>query len=414
MRGPARIRVGVALGSGAVRAIGVQRDGIAWTLEAPLPAGEDRARKLTAFLMRIPARRWPGIRINVAIGPAHVQAKRLSGLPSVDDVSLLARVVAEGVGRFFLRNGIPLVTSGLRVDASGQVWGAAFERPLIDELAETCRIAGLTLGVVVPTVSVLPRALLGDTIRWSDEQIAVIVDSRAACMTGVRRIVADAPFDEPALVPAPGLAVLGSSAARFADAYGAALIDRNERLVLKPPRRAVDVTVPRWRLATAAAVLLTMVLLAVAAPALSSRRESARAATRLRELAAPHRTVAGTASELRRVSGVLDEVAAFGRTRRSLTLLLAAVTRVLPDGSALSMIRVDSATVMLVVFAPRAGAVLSALERLYQVTAPEIVGPVTKELVAAREVERATIRFRLRPQSISALPVPALAHQAVR
>jgi hypothetical protein len=49
-----------------------------------------------------------------------------------------------------------------------------------------------------------------------------------------------------------------------------------------------------------------------------------------------------------------------------------------------------------VVLAPRGGALLTRLERVSGVAAPEIVGPVTREKPGGREVERVTVRFRWR------------------
>ena len=399
--GRAFLRVGVAVGTSSVRAIVVRRGRIVWTREAPLAMGEDRAAGLAQLLAAIPVRRWPRTRVNVAVGPAYVHTKRIVGLPAVADRSVLARILSESHGRFFLRNGIPLAISEVDVDPAGGVWAAAFERPLIEDLADACRATRLPLGVVAPTVTVLSRALKDERIGWSDEQVAVTIETHAGRVVSLRRSVTHPEPIESAPVPVPPLAALGASALDFADAYGAALADARDASILRLRRRPTEEALPAWRLTAASAALVIALIAAFAMPVLALRRESSRAAATLAALAKPRREAEAVAAELRRISTTLNGLAAFGRTRRSATLLLAGVTRSLPEGTALAMVRLDTTTVTLVVLAPRATAVLAALERWYEVTAPTIVGPVTKEIAAGHEVERATIRFTLRP-----LPTP--------
>ncbi|MGH7719649.1 MAG: hypothetical protein ACREON_12500, partial [Gemmatimonadaceae bacterium] len=78
-----------------------------------------------------------------------------------------------------------------------------------------------------------------------------------------------------------------------------------------------------------------------------------------------------------------------------LTLLMADLTRALPEGSALVAFRSDSAAGSIVALAPRAAAVLTAMEHVPGVVGPEIFGPVTREVVKEKELERVTVRFRL-------------------
>jgi hypothetical protein len=47
-----------------------------------------------------------------------------------------------------------------------------------------------------------------------------------------------------------------------------------------------------------------------------------------------------------------------------------------------------------VAFTPRAGALLTRLETVPGLAAPEITGPVTRETAGGHEVERVTVRFR--------------------
>ncbi|MBV9107950.1 MAG: hypothetical protein JO306_00910, partial [Gemmatimonadetes bacterium] len=94
----------------------------------------------------------------------------------------------------------------------------------------------------------------------------------------------------------------------------------------------------------------------------------------------------------------LAEVSALGAVRWSPTRLLADVTRAMPAGAALVAFRADTASGSMVALAPRAASVLSALDRVDGISAPEISGPVTREPSPKGEVERVTVRFRLDPQ----------------
>src|SRR5690606_16601406 len=92
------------------------------------------------------------------------------------------------------------------------------------------------------------------------------------------------------------------------------------------------------------------------------------------------------------------EMVRFEEGRRSTALLLASITDALPNESAITMLRIDTATVDLIVMSTRAADVLGALDRMPGVVAPEIVGPVSREISGDRELERATIRFRYQPE----------------
>jgi hypothetical protein len=73
-----RLRVGIALGTSAVRAIGVRGGLVEWSLEAELEDGEPLAPALTEFLRRSPAsRKWPSPRITLALPPGLAQVKRV-------------------------------------------------------------------------------------------------------------------------------------------------------------------------------------------------------------------------------------------------------------------------------------------------------------------------------------------------
>lgn len=94
------------------------------------------------------------------------------------------------------------------------------------------------------------------------------------------------------------------------------------------------------------------------------------------------------------MSDALDDAEAFEASRRSTTTLLADLTRALPKEAALVAFRIDTAGGTLVALGTRAAQVMTALEAVKEIASPEIVGPVTRETMGGREVERVTVRFR--------------------
>jgi hypothetical protein len=64
--------------------------------------------------------------------------------------------------------------------------------------------------------------------------------------------------------------------------------------------------------------------------------------------------------------------------------------------------RLDSLGGAVVVLAPHATSTLASLDSVAGIAAPQIVGPVTKEVVGSRELERATVQFRRSEHPVSA------------
>jgi hypothetical protein len=135
----------------------------------------------------------------------------------------------------------------------------------------------------------------------------------------------------------------------------------------------------------------------MALPALRAKDEADAAAARLAVMQ-PQRTAAATAQrELARATTALAEVGRFGQRRASPTRLLADLSRALPPGAAVVVFHADTAGGSVVAVAPRAAAILTALQKMEGVSSPEITGPVTREMMGGVEVERVSVRFRLDP-----------------
>jgi len=390
------LSLGVGIGTDRIRAVAVRGGAVAWAGEAEL--GGDPATALAELLATAPLPRWPRASVALALGPTRAQLRRITGLPEVADERMLTQVVRQGAGKFFLRNGKPLVTSRVKVVGLGEVWCAAFEQATVDALTAACRAAGLAVRGIVPAVAVLDRALAGGRLAWRDGDVRVEVERDAdGTLEAIRRtrVAPDAtmdPADEAA--PVPALARIGPHAAAFADAYGAALLRRGEPLALAPRDEGAPA---RWRLPLAAAAVCVSLAAYAVLPVRAAHRAEAAALARLARVQAGRAAATQADEGERRVTAALAEVAAFDSARYAQTRLLADINRALPEGSAVVVFKVDSAGGSMVALTPRASAILGPVERVAGIHGTQIVGTVTHEVVAGRPVERVGIRFGVSP-----------------
>lgn len=391
-----RTVLGLAIARDRIRAVLLKSCTVAWAAEAEVESRERLAEAVVRLLAAAPRGRLRRPPVVAAIGPAAAQVRMISGLPPLTDVRLLSRMIREGSSRFFLKNGVPLVTGGVWLIERGRVWAAAYDEPVVDAVLAGCRGARFRVHGVVPTAAVLGAALEGDRLRWADGSVHAEVELANGELVAVRRKPNPLAEDAEAYRPRGPLAKLGEAAWRYADAYGAAACGAQVPLALRPGRRAADPPVPpRWRLGLAAAAASTAAVAAVVGPGLLAERSARVAEARLAELAEARNLAVVAESELARFTAVLQEVAAFDTGRRSMTLLLAGITRALPEGNALVAFRVDSAGGSVIGVGPRATGIVAALETVEGIASPQIIGPVTRERVGDRELERVTVRFHL-------------------
>lgn len=402
--------LGIAVGADRIRAVALNGGRITAATEAQVGPGDSLSAALAELLSGAPLPRFPRPRVVVAFGPSLAQTRRIAGLPPLEDGRMLAQVVREGAGKFFLRNGVPLATTGVRIIEPGTVWAAALDERAVRQVEAGCRAAGLRVDRFVPAVAVLGRGLTGEHVRWPDGGAVAEIALEGGEMRSVRRVsaVPGADATPPAAVPA--LARLGEEGWRFADAYGAASLPAYEPMVLRPAGATAAGDIPRWRLGLAAGALGAALLFAAVAPALRAMDAEDRAVGRIAAVQDRRRAASDTERELARITGALAEAAAFDEKRYSPTLLLADLTAALPAGTAIVAFRADSAAGSVVALAPRAAVVVQPLERVPGIVSPEIVGPVTREPVGGRELERVTVRFgidagrRARPVAAEAAP----------
>jgi hypothetical protein len=390
--------LGLGIGTESIRALALRGGRVVAATEAEIAPGEPLADAVAELLAALPLRRFPRPRVVAALGPGLSQTRRVSGLPPLDDPRLTERIVREGAGKFFLRGGGPLLTTGVRPAEPGTAWCAALDERAVRAVAQGCRAAGYALDAAVPAVAVLGYGLAGERWVWTDGDARAEVVTAAGVLQAVRRLPDPAP-GAPAEAR-PALAALGEHAWRFADAYGAASLPKGESMVHRPGREADGgARVPAWRLAAAAAVLAVATGAALTGPALRAMDAEDAAIAELALLGDERRAAADVQRELGRATAALGEIAAFDEGRYSPTVLLEALTAALPAGAAMVALRIDTAGGSIVALGARAAALVPALEKVPGVVGPEIVGPVTRETAAGREVERATIRFGIDPHA---------------
>jgi hypothetical protein len=391
-----RTSIGLAIAHGRIRVVLLRGRTIAWAGEDDVDDADQLSEAIARLLRAIPIRRWYRPRLTAALGPGFAQVRHLSGLPPLTDPVSLARIVQEGAGRFFLKRGWPLVTTGVRLVEPGTVWAAAFDEPVVRAVATGCRTARVRLQGIVPTVCVLGAALEGDEIVWPDGPVAVQVTLADGRIAMVRRFVnAEAIASGRVPLPREELQPIGDSAWRFADAYGAAVVPRTVDLLMRPGEHVTSASrVPRWRVALASTALLLGTVWALLAPGLAAARAGDEARAVLDSLSEGRNAALIAVASLQRITSVLEEVADFEASRQHSTLFLSALTEALPERSALLMLRFDTAGGTVVAVGPRAAQVVAPLERIAGITGLELVGPVTPEAVGSDRAERVTLRFQ--------------------
>ena len=396
-----RLQIGIGIGVDSVRILGAHAGAVAWVLESgPGIATGSLAEELRLLAERMPltTRERHSARTVVAFGPSHVQVRRLEGLPSVDDPTVLAEIVRENARRWFLGASTAPLTSQVVRFADGAHWGAAFDPVIVDAVLSACRAAGIPSVASVPAATVVSAAGDTETFVWEDGGERFVVRTQDERIQTVERVESGTAIEPPVRVSAT-IFSLGESAHRFADAFGAATLDEarfTSRLAIRT-KSAPAANVPRGRARAAMMALSAATVAALFAFPLASGVANARATARLSALAAAEAGAARVDRELFDVSATLERVAMRQQRHRSWIGMLARLTEALPAGMAIVTLRVDTLAGVLVVLGPRAGTIVDRLEDVRGIVAPELVGPVTSETVVGSSLERATVRFTLAP-----------------
>jgi hypothetical protein len=351
--------LGIAIGREELRAVAVSRRKVVWAAQARWSGAADLAEALSRLVTERPR----GVHeVRVALEEGVCQRKVVERLPPLGARDLASHV-ALLPRRYFLQDGGALVTDatwlrggGGNRKSRGPALLAAAAEPLVAAVAEGLRAAGLKLCALAPAADFVPPGVMGD-----GQALEAVPDGES-----------------------------------LQSAYAAAA-GRLPALGLFPePFRAAG---RRGRRAAAMRVLIagiSCIALAAACYVASLLRQWRSAEAELeRSSPAVERALA-----VRRDLDASTEALAFlsraeaGRPR--LAQLLADLTGALPDSAFIAFLRVDGERRgTLVGYAPAAGRVVTALERVAAVEAPALDGPVMRDALGGREWDRFTIRFRL-------------------
>ncbi len=262
-------------------------------------------------------------------------------------------------------------------------------------VAAACRDTRLTLRLITPTAVALQFATLAASVVWHDDDVALAITYGNSGLASIRT---SAGTEADAVQPevARAFASIAEKAGDYLDAAGATRVPRREPIALGGHALRLTKEPSRRRLVAAGAACVAAIIIAILAPLGASMRVEHTARAQDATVHARVGAAERDAKDLGVTTAALGALASFSQSRRSLTLLLAQLTRALPEGSALIAVQVDSAgTGSVVAIGPHAAGIVDAVERVPGLTSPEIVGPVTRETTGGKQLDRVTVRFRV-------------------
>lgn len=387
-------RIGLAVGRESVRAVMMRRHRVVWTAELPYASLSELEATAGALLASAPPQRFRRPVIHVALGPHAAQTKRLVGLPEQADSDALAAVVREAIGTYFLKNGVPLLTTRVQPVAPGIAIAAAIDRPYIDALRAAGKVHGWRIGAVAPTAVALTHAIQESQFQWTDGPLTIEVSrSPAGTLDDVRTRPARGGPNNAAPSPVIPLAELGANALPFADAFGAAALDVREPLVIDPESSERARVWQRSTVIRLGLILLLGVVIAGLSP-FGAQWAGTRARTRVSQVRPGRWQVVSTSlGQIDRVSAILRQAHRFVDSRTSLSTLLGELGRSLPDQTAVLEFDWRNTQGDIMVVTPNPSAVLAVVRRLPGVTVVELRGSVGRQVVAGQDLQRVTIHF---------------------
>ena len=390
-------RVGLGIGRDSVRAVLVRGNRIVWSHVTAVTDEIGLREAIELTLRSLPRKRGRRRKVFAAVGPSLTQLKGLSPGPASND-HLLGAAVSANIGRFFLRNGVPLRVSGVRRDTPQRAWIAAIEEPAVVAIEEACQTVRLRYLGAVPSLAVLNHAIRNagesNRILWRDDDVTGEVTIENGKLAHATRASSDARAENAPRLVEPVQALNGEGW-RLADAYAGTVADPKDPLVLRPmadgvrQRRRVAV-----RRVVLAAFTLAIGLTALFAPGLLATRSRTNADARLVQLAPLQRQVSTTQQSLGKVNRALQRISEFGTDRPRMAHLLASITESAPLMTAMLNVRVDSSGGSLLALSPHGAEVFAAISKLPSVTGARITAPLTRETLESTELERVAIRFQ--------------------
>jgi hypothetical protein len=267
----------------------------------------------------------------------------------MSDAKTIGRLIAMTPERFFISTAGELRTTAVRIDTPGTAFVVALDAGVIAIVQQIVEDAGYRVALCTST----------DVASESDG------------LDGVNDAVAGA--------------------------IGVAAMGKTEPVSYRPIAR--DAAAHRARLrSTVLAILVVSVIAWLVLPGLFAWHTVRQSHAIVASLARHRGEALRTKRELDVVMSSIGSVADFEQRRMSKTLLLAQLSDALPNGSALSTLKIDSTGGMLIGVAPHAADIVHALESIPGVAHVEILGPVSHDATNTGAFDRVTVRFQGAPR----------------
>jgi hypothetical protein len=357
--------IGLHIGRHEITAVIVERGKVIWSAASPLDAEPGTnaisciASSLDVLLGRLPNDRWPALRVTTALGSPWGRVKLIKGVPAVSRRELLS-MIRLNTNRF-VASSQPVIVTGAITVSDGEVCIGIADLSLVEAVTRAIVDHKLRVGRIMPAAAIkLTEDPSGSRDDGSDS---------AGYATGV------------------------AIAARAAGA------NRSLELGLRPRDNSAAVLPDTSRRRVMLAVrFLVATLVAYFGSQLNTERGNVmHDRVAIHSIAMVSDSVAREDADLGRLNRDLLTTTSFARRRISTALLLEAITQALPAEAAITTLRIDTTTVDLVTLSPRTADVIDALADVPSLATPTIIGPVSRETVGPRELERATIRLHIVP-----------------
>lgn len=415
-------RVGLAITGTEICAAVVRRTKVLRVVAVTRDDTTDRSElmhTLDRVLGELRADRFVRRPMVAALGVTTIQTRRLTHLPLITDRRVVASLLRTNVGRFFRKNGKPLVISEPELGKDGESWGwaTATEEPWLDELRLVCASHRLELRAVIPAPIAVSAVTTDRSASWREGDLRIDVS-----FTPERRLdslrLTKTEHDDVRLsmltLRADLHDAIGSGCPSIATlaAIGATFRAESDPLAIRVTGTDESHRRSRRRLLIATVAFCVGLIAWLGMPVLALHRTAIAAVSRQRRRASDERAAASTQSDLSRTTAVLTQLARFSQSRRSATQLLAALARALPEESTLEDLRFDETGGSMVVGTGDPAGLLAEVDRVPELTGASIVGTLApqRENGNAAPGVRITVRFQWK----SATRAPEAKHDNFR
>jgi hypothetical protein len=385
------IRAGLLIDAGSVSIVAMNKGAMVFH-ERRVSDRASTMEHIRALIARVPIGRLDRMTVSVVLSPTFAQLRLLTGLPGGLALETARRLVEENSERFFLGSSTRLAIATPISLEDGFIAGA-FESDIIDGIRALQDRRIIHVGTAS---SVLAGAMMraGDLIAWQFEDASIRVNIRGGKAVSAHRSMRDEHAVSVFAELVPTVVRVGPE---FAAAFGAAVSDWNTVPHLNRRDLSGEAGRPHRgvRAACVAAVIVSFLAL-LFAPGVVAARVTKNADARERDQHIVLARVSSAAAQARERSAVERHAHEFNGTRRSMLQLLGAVTNVLPESTAVASVRVDSLAGTITILSPHSMPAVRALADAPQFEAMRVAGPIMHENSGGRELERVTVRFRLR------------------